>query len=430
MVKSLRNQKNEWPITRLVRRLAIVVAVLLCVGRLPMGLAAPLPVELTKLDGTTETVDWLGCKNDGTIHIQMESTQHRLPWDDLLHLAFHEGSINKEPAALARFFLPTDGMFRGAVAAAGQDTVKAQTSFAGLLTIPFDKLAGIAIASATDYSQANAAFQKVLAARQVGSDVLITRSTDNVKTLRGRLIELGPDGCAFEFAGRTRTLGIDKIFGVVFALGTETTSHAESTFELVDGSSFAATPIACADDHFELETAFAGRLHIEAEQVLGVLVSSPRLEYISDLAIVNRRTEGMLHGDWPIQFDKSVAGGVLSIDGRIFRRGLGVHSLTKIDYDIDAAFETFVAVIGIDDEVRPRGDVVFQVLGDDRVLFDSGSVNGHETGRHIRVDVKGVNKLTLLVEFGEGLDLADHADWANARLIRPARSIRTRTTTQ
>jgi hypothetical protein len=33
-------------------------------------------------------------------------------------------------------------------------------------------------------------------------------------------------------------------------------------------------------------------------------------------------------------------------------------------------------------------------------------------------DIRGVARLTLEVDYGEGLDLSDHADWANARLLR------------
>ncbi|MCH8146858.1 MAG: NPCBM/NEW2 domain-containing protein, partial [Planctomycetes bacterium] len=84
------------------------------------------------------------------------------------------------------------------------------------------------------------------------------------------------------------------------------------------------------------------------------------------------------------------------------------------------AYERFAATIGIDDFVRPGGSVVFRVIGDGRVLFESGEITGRDAPRAIRVDMVGVKLLTLLVDLGEGLDLSDHADWAGARLIRPA----------
>ena len=36
----------------------------------------------------------------------------------------------------------------------------------------------------------------------------------------------------------------------------------------------------------------------------------------------------------------------------------------------------------------------------------------------VRVDVTGAKELTLAVEFGQGGDVEDHVNWADARLIR------------
>ena len=106
--------------------------------------------------------------------------------------------------------------------------------------------------------------------------------------------------------------------------------------------------------------------------------------------------------------------------GRLFDKGLGVHSKTELDYSIGGAYESLVSTIGIDDTVRPSGSVVFRILGDGKVLFDSGALTGQDPPREIKVDVKGVNILTLIVDYGDGLDLADHADWGGVRLLKPA----------
>jgi hypothetical protein len=108
----------------------------------------------------------------------------------------------------------------------------------------------------------------------------------------------------------------------------------------------------------------------------------------------------------------------MQIGGRRFEKGIGCHSLTELVYSIDGAYDSFVATIGIDDSVRPRGAVVFRVRGDERVLFDSGPVTGTDDPRQIVVDVREVKELTLVVDYGPGLDVSDHADWGDARLLR------------
>ena len=104
----------------------------------------------------------------------------------------------------------------------------------------------------------------------------------------------------------------------------------------------------------------------------------------------------------------------------MFEKGLGVHSRTELAYDLAGAYTTFAATIGIDDAVRPRGSVVFRVLGDGIVLFDSEVLHGYEQPRELTADVTGIQRLTLVVDYGGESDLADHADWGAARLIRPA----------
>jgi hypothetical protein len=46
-------------------------------------------------------------------------------------------------------------------------------------------------------------------------------------------------------------------------------------------------------------------------------------------------------------------------------------------------------------------------------------MTGHDTvPADIKLPITGCQRLTLLVEPGAGLDLADHANWCDARLIK------------
>jgi endo-alpha-N-acetylgalactosaminidase len=96
-----------------------------------------------------------------------------------------------------------------------------------------------------------------------------------------------------------------------------------------------------------------------------------------------------------------------------------MHSKGEVSYSLGGEYESFVATIGLDDAVRPRGSVVFKVLGDGRELFHSGLITGADPSRDIRVPVNKAQVLTLAVGYGDELDLSDYADWGNARLIRP-----------
>jgi hypothetical protein len=129
----------------------------------------------------------------------------------------------------------------------------------------------------------------------------------------------------------------------------------------------------------------------------------------------------------PWRRDRSVAGGVLSLPQhdestnqrrvRRFDKGLGVHARSRLTFEVEDGFDQFAAVIGIDAETQGRGDCEFVVLADGREVYRQ-RVRGDDAPRDVNLDIAGVKRLTLLVEAGEELDLADHADWGDARLLK------------
>jgi hypothetical protein len=61
----------------------------------------------------------------------------------------------------------------------------------------------------------------------------------------------------------------------------------------------------------------------------------------------------------------------------------------------------------------------FQVWGDGRLLFDSGTVRGRDAVKSINLDTIGVQELKLITTAitARGTSADPHGDWANARLI-------------
>jgi hypothetical protein len=167
-----------------------------------------------------------------------------------------------------------------------------------------------------------------------------------------------------------------------------------------------------------LKSSFGAVVNIPLADVRSIDVRSDRVVFVSELTSSEELVEGIVYDPWPVRRDRSASNTPISMAGRTFARGLGVHSRTTLSYDLGGAYETLLATIGLDDVVRPRGAVVFQVLGDGKVIFDSGLVRGTEPPRDIQVSLASVKRLTLLVDYGEGLDIAGQADWGSARLIK------------
>lgn len=116
--------------------------------------------------------------------------------------------------------------------------------------------------------------------------------------------------------------------------------------------------------------------------------------------------------------NKSVEGNPISIAGQIFKKGIGTHSESVCVITTNNAVQEFSAQVGIDDEMgKGRGSVVFLVIGDGKVLWQSSVMKGGDPAQEVNVRVAGVNELVLKVTDGGDGGNCDHADWADAKLV-------------
>jgi alpha-D-xyloside xylohydrolase len=116
----------------------------------------------------------------------------------------------------------------------------------------------------------------------------------------------------------------------------------------------------------------------------------------------------------PAKKDTSIQGNRLTVAGKVYEKGLGVHAPHEVAYELKPEYRRFVAIVGVDDEGEKPGSVVFQVFADEALLYESAII---ETGDWDAVDVaipEGARQLRLVVtDGGDGINF-DHGDWANA----------------
>ncbi|HEX4123145.1 MAG TPA: NPCBM/NEW2 domain-containing protein, partial [Tepidisphaeraceae bacterium] len=121
-----------------------------------------------------------------------------------------------------------------------------------------------------------------------------------------------------------------------------------------------------------------------------------------------------------VQLNQSIAGNPLTLHGVVYPSGIGTHASSTITYSLDGKYNTFVSDVGLDAEEIGVGSgaVDFQVIGDGKVLFDSGVLTPSSPTVHIAVSVAGVQTLTLQVNPQVAGDINyDHSDWAGAELL-------------
>jgi hypothetical protein len=384
------------------------------------------PDKLTLLDGT---------RTQGTITAidaagRISATGIDKPIDlmALRQIARPAQSAKASPTAL-EVHLASGGVMLVDSAAVSPEAVTVAWKYAPKLAIPSEAVRAVRFASEkaasgrpADTPQGRAVFAEALAKPLRDKDHLLAIAEGKVQQLSGLLQEWKDKELVFEWENQPRAIALDRVYGIVFAQLTETQdSTGQCVVALRDGSSVSGKLAGLADGKLSLQLTARLSITLPWDDVTAVTVKSDRLVFLSDNkpTEVRQRPIVTLPRSW--QADKNVLGGPLRIAGRSFDKGIGVHSRCELVFAQPGSFEVLAAAIGLDDSAGKRGDCEFVVLGDGKELF-RGRKKGGEEPQEIRVSTAGAKQITLLVEPGADLDLADHADWGDVRLLRSAES--------
>lgn len=256
-----------------------------------------------------------------------------------------------------------------------------------------------------------------LARRSAGRDVLIVRRGEGFLAVDGALESWGPEGGVFAMGSRRVSVGPDRVAAIVFAAMPGSPEKPAAEVRLLSGERIRGTLASADGDVVRVNSEVGVVLERRWQQVHSIRFYHPHIVLLSTLRPLRAESEPFLDVPWEPRFDRALSGGPIRLDGMAYESGVAVHSRTVLEYALPRGATAFVATIGIDDAVRPLGNVVFRVYADGAVRFDSGPVAGTDRARTIRVDLRGAQRLGLEVDYGGALDIGDHADWAEARVL-------------
>jgi hypothetical protein len=283
------------------------------------------------------------------------------------------------------------------------------------LELPIDIVRGLQIVSLPNSKE----YEESLATPAATLDRALIKNDDGqISSISGLIESLDADNLTLDINGLKRNLARSKLSGIVFAQPAPSTQKPRFTVEFRDRSQIAGDKLAIADGKGTLTIAPQAEAHFNWPDVYEVSVRSPRLEYLSDWPSLQEQQTPIVTPPFPAQRDKSVSGGRLQVNSvERFDKGLGVHARSAITFGTQGKWDTFKAKIGLDDEADGKGDCIFQVLADGKSIYEQRKT-GHDPTTDVKLPITGCQELTLLVEPGVGLDLADHANWCDARLIK------------
>ncbi len=156
-------------------------------------------------------------------------------------------------------------------------------------------------------------------------------------------------------------------------------------------------------------------------------VGTPPAAPITDVFASDLDFVGTPTNEWgPVERDQNNGenaegdGAPITIDGKAYEKGLGVHADSSARFHLGGQCTTFSALVGIDDAKLPkahRGNVVFTVVGDGKALATSPQLTVDDDGYAFNVGVTGVRYIDLNVAkiLVDGKNGDEWADWADAK---------------
>ncbi len=111
------------------------------------------------------------------------------------------------------------------------------------------------------------------------------------------------------------------------------------------------------------------------------------------------------------------SGDSMKLAGKYFERGVGVQSISVLSMSLNGSAQRFSATVGADDSGNKEVPVSFFVIGDRKILFESGPMKVGDKPKKINVNLEGIKRLGLLVRLDSEGHSRTYSDWANAQLL-------------
>jgi hypothetical protein len=197
-----------------------------------------------------------------------------------------------------------------------------------------------------------------------------------------------------------------------------------------NGSTWHAKSLQLAGELLRVTTTGGTSCEIPLTQLARCDFSAGNVTYLSDLEfeladctpfIATRLPEKRILQLYAPRRDASFEGSGLWLgegnDIRQYEKGLSIHSRSLLVYRLQEAYRKLTADVGIDSRLRGRGNVVLVIKGDDKELLRR-SITGKDAPAPVDLNIEGVRRLEILVDFGETLDVADHLNLCNARIVK------------
>jgi hypothetical protein len=371
----------------------------------------PSGAKLVLLDGSEAPFQSLAIEGG---KVSGDGIPADLTLDDLRRIDLPPAASASEQKVTAAIDLLGGGRVLAKAVAIADEKCRIDWASGEPLSLPVDLVRAIRL----DVEADNAEFEKALRTPSAESDrVFVKDEAGKLSSVTGLIESLDADQLKIEVSGQQHRVPRPRLFGIVVAQPAAGESLPRCLVEFHDGSKLGGETLSLADGKATLHFPADAKAELAWSAVSRVTIRSSRVAFLSDLKPLAEEQQPIVTLPLPAQRDQTVSGKPLTLGSRTYDKGLGVHARSLVTFAAEKKWDVFAATIGLDAAAGGRGDCVFVVQADGQPLL-TRRMKGNQSPEHIQIPITGREQVTLLVEPGEGLDLADHANWCDARFIK------------
>ena len=134
--------------------------------------------------------------------------------------------------------------------------------------------------------------------------------------------------------------------------------------------------------------------------------------WLDDL-VIQKYSEGIPG----ISAKKNGGGETMMMVKKTYQRGIGVQSTSVLSFLLNGNATEFTASVGVDDMGNKILKHRFYVLGDGKILFESGDMKWGDLPKNIKVDLKGIQRMGLLVMVEDQGYTKVYTNFADAKIL-------------
>lgn len=386
----------------------LLAASLSCAGAQAPGEAA----ECYLTDGSSFPARFAGVDAEGGFLFQTDSGHRSVPrgqlvrWGRVLELHIGPAVVLGDGALLAARSVALEG-----------DVLLVDCESLGRVAVPSACVAGVVFQVPGETLAKDLLFDR-LARPEGDADVLLLTNGDEIA---GRIETIEPFSVGFSSPVGPLHVETARLRGLVFNPALQNTAALPPQYVVLGTRDGSRVPAHSITPHARgVSVVFGGALRavVPVWQITAIQAFGDPVTYLSDLEPAGYRNEPFLQVTWPYRRDRNVLGGHLRCGGRLYLKGIGVHSRSRISFALGGRYRIFQAELGIDDAAEGGGSVQFRVFVDGQEKYASPVIRGGRPPVPVLVDVAGGKQLDLEVDFADLADVLDRADWLDARLLR------------